>query len=66
LYGLPNFNDDQRLEYLALSETELELAASLPGLHAQVYCILQIGYSGLSTASSVLTGTKSKKIALLS
>lgn len=44
LYGLPDFDDDQRLEYLALSETELELAASRPGLHAQIYCILQIGY----------------------
>ncbi len=39
LYGLPDFDDDQRLEYLALSEIELELAASRPGLHAQVYCI---------------------------
>lgn len=29
---------------MALSETELELAASRPGLHSQVYCILQIGY----------------------
>lgn len=44
LYGLPDFDDAQRLEYLALSETELMLAASRPGLHAQVYCILQIGY----------------------
>lgn len=44
IYGLPDFDDAQRLEYLALSETELELAASRPGLHAQVYCILQIGY----------------------
>lgn len=44
LYGLPDFDEAQRLEYLALSETELELAASRPGLHSQVYCILQIGY----------------------
>ncbi len=44
IYGLPDFDNDQRLEYLALSETELELATSRPGLHAQVYCILQIGY----------------------
>ncbi|MDD4915911.1 MAG: DUF4158 domain-containing protein [Methylococcales bacterium] len=29
---------------MALSETELELATSRPVLHAQVYCILQIGY----------------------
>ena len=44
LYGLPDFDDAQRLEYLALSESELAFAVSRPGLHAQVYCILQIGY----------------------
>ena len=44
LYGLPDFNDAQRLEYLALTETELSFASSRPGLHAQVYCVLQIGY----------------------
>ena len=44
LYGLPDFDDAQRLEYLALSEAELTLASSRPSLHAQVYCVLQIGY----------------------
>ncbi|MCE3605731.1 Tn3 family transposase [Massilia sp. P8910] len=44
LYGLPDFDDAQRMEYLALTETELALASSRPGLHAQVYCVLQIGY----------------------
>ena len=44
LYGLPDFDDAQRLEYLALTETELALASSRSGLHAQVYCVLQIGY----------------------
>ena len=44
LYGLPDFDDAQRLEFLALTETELALASSRPSLHAQVYCILQIGY----------------------
>jgi len=44
LYGLPDFDDAQRQEYLALSETELALASSRPGLHAQIYCVLQIGY----------------------
>ncbi len=43
LYGLPDFDDAQRLEYLALTETELALASSRPGLHAQIYCVLQIG-----------------------
>lgn len=44
LYGIPDFDDAQRLEYLALTETELALASSRSGLHAQVYCVLQIGY----------------------
>ncbi len=44
LYGLPDFDDAQRLEYLALTETELALASSRPGLHVQVNCVLQIGY----------------------
>ena len=44
LYGLPDFDDAQRLEYFALTEPELALVSSRPGLHAQVYCILQIGY----------------------
>ena len=44
LYGLPDFDDGQRLDYLSLSEAELALACSRPGLHAQVYCALQIGY----------------------
>ena len=44
LYGLPDFDDAQRLEFLALTQTELALASSRPGLLAQVYCLLQIGY----------------------
>ena len=44
LYGLPDFDDAQRLEYLALTETELAFASSRPSLQAQVYCVLQIGY----------------------
>ncbi|BDU56873.1 hypothetical protein LTEGF4_26210 (plasmid) [Limnohabitans sp. TEGF004] len=44
LYGVPNFDEGQQLEYLALSETELALVNSRPSLHAQVHCILQIGY----------------------
>jgi TnpA family transposase len=44
LYGLPDFDDAQRLEYLALSETQLALACSRTGLHNQVWCVLQIGY----------------------
>lgn len=44
LYGLPDFDDAQRLEYLALTETEWALASSRPGVHAKVYCVLQIAY----------------------
>ena len=51
LYGLPDFDDAQRLEYFALTEPELALVSSRPGLHAQVYCILQIGYFKVSGRS---------------
>jgi hypothetical protein len=44
LYGLPDFDDRQRLTYLSLSGPELALASSRPSLHAQVWCALQIGY----------------------
>lgn len=44
MYGLPDFDDGQQLEYLSLSEVELALASRRPSLHAQVYCALQIGY----------------------
>lgn len=36
LYGLPDFDDAQRLEFLALDESELTLACSRQGLHAQI------------------------------
>lgn len=44
LYGLPDFDDGQRLDYLSLDEAELALANRRPSLGAQVYCALQIGY----------------------
>jgi hypothetical protein len=44
LYDLPDFDDAQRLYYLTLTETELALANSRSSIHAQIYCILQIGY----------------------
>jgi TnpA family transposase len=44
LYGLPDFDDGQQLDYLSLSEAELALVSSRPSLHAQAYCALQIGY----------------------
>ncbi len=33
LYGLPDFDDGQQLEFLSLSEAELALACSRTGLH---------------------------------
>jgi len=44
LSGLPDFDDGQRLHFLSLSEPELALACSRPGLLAHVYCAVQIGY----------------------
>ena len=44
LYGLPDFDDSQRLHYLSLSEQELALACGRCGLPEQVWCALQIGY----------------------
>lgn len=44
LYGLPDFDDTQRMEYFVFTEHELSLALSRPSLPAQVYCALQIGY----------------------
>ena len=44
LYGLPDFDDGQRLDYLSLDEAEQALANRRPSLGAQVYCALQIGY----------------------
>ena len=42
LYGLPDFDDAQRLEYLALTESELAFASRPPA--CRPHCVLQIGY----------------------
>jgi hypothetical protein len=44
LYGLPDFDEAQRLEHLLLSESELALVSGRPGLRSQVHCALQMGY----------------------
>ena len=44
LYSLPDFDDFQHAEYLALSEDELALVLRRKDLPEQVYCLLQIGY----------------------
>lgn len=44
VWGLPDFDDKQRQEFLSLYPGELILALGRPGLPAQVHCILQTGY----------------------
>ena len=44
LYGLPNFDDFQRVEFFAMTDGERSLAFRGNGLLARVYCLLQIGY----------------------
>lgn len=44
LYELPDFDEEQRFEYLTLTEKEKTLALSRPHLSAKIYCMLQIGY----------------------
>ena len=65
LYGLPDFDDGQQLDYLSLSEAELALASSRPSLHAQVYCILQIGYFKAKQAFFRFEWSKPTRIAPL-
>jgi len=44
LYGLPDFDYNQRMQYLFLTDGELSLALNRPDIPAQVHCALQIGY----------------------
>ncbi len=44
LYGVPDFDDRQQLDFFSLSQAELALATSRSSAPTQVYCILQIGY----------------------
>jgi TnpA family transposase len=44
LYELPDFDYDQRLEFLVLTNPEQELMINRGHLAAKVYCALQIGY----------------------
>ena len=44
LYGLPDFDDSQRMQYLIFAVDELSLVFGRPDIPAQVYCALQIGY----------------------
>ena len=44
LYQSPDFDDEQRLNYLNLTPEELTLIRSRANLSAQVHCAIQIGY----------------------
>ncbi len=44
LYELPNFDDEQRLNYLHLTPEEQALMRSRDDLSSQTHCALQIGY----------------------
>jgi hypothetical protein len=63
LYGLPDFDDRQRVTYLALSGPELALASSRRGLDAQIWCALQIGYFKAKHAFSASPGTMHRRTA---
>ena len=43
LYGIPDFDDFQRVEFFAMTDTERSLALGRKSFLAQVYCLLQIG-----------------------
>jgi hypothetical protein len=44
LYGLPDFDDFQRAEFFAMTETERALVDRRSGLTERLHCLLQIGY----------------------
>ncbi len=44
LYGIPDFDDFQRVEFFAMTDAERCLALQRRGIVKQVYCLLQIGY----------------------
>ena len=43
LYERPDFDDEQRLEYLNLTQEELALVHNRTKLSAKIHCALQIG-----------------------
>ncbi len=44
LYGIPNFDDFQRVEFFAMTDAERSFALQRRGILKQVYCLLQVGY----------------------
>jgi hypothetical protein len=43
-YGLPDFDDEQRLKYFTFTQEEIDLICRCREFHSQVYCAIQIGY----------------------
>ena len=44
LYDRPEYNNEQRLEYLSLTQEELQIALFRHNISSQIYCILQFSY----------------------
>ena len=44
LYGLPDFDENQRFEYFAFTESELNIILDRKSLHNKIFCALQLGY----------------------
>lgn len=44
LYGLPDFDDVQRQEFLTFHSEEQDIFYSRPSISSQIYCALQLGY----------------------
>ena len=44
LYGMPEFDDFQRIEFFAMTENEYAVAFTRKSVVAQLHCLLQIGY----------------------
>jgi TnpA family transposase len=44
LYGIPDFDDFQRVEFFSMTDAERSLTLRRRGVLKQIYCLLQIGY----------------------
>lgn len=44
LYGIPQFNDEEKKAYFLLNDKEFQLMDSRGSLSSKVYFILQLGY----------------------
>jgi TnpA family transposase len=44
LYDQPDFDDNQRAEFLTFTDAELALIKNRPDVAAQIYCAIQLGY----------------------